>query len=247
MGCDNGDDIVLSLQKNIGYTFRNRELAREALTHASRSSDKAELPCNERLEFLGDAVLQIIISSHLFNTYSDMAEGQLSRVRAAVVSAPSLKKVADTINLSRCIALGNGMEQSGGRGNANILADAVEAVLAAIYLDSGLDRAREFILPLLQPAIEAAAVMGIQWDSKTRLQEMLQKNGDIRIEYMLDEMSGPAHDRQFTVSVLVEGQKLAQGQGKKKKDAQQDAARRAVELLESSNDESGLKLAPQKT
>ena len=232
-------DCVSALQRSIGYTFQNPELAREALTHASHSHDKGEHLSNERLEFLGDAVLQVLVSDHLFHAFPAMAEGQLSRMRAAVVSAPSLKRVADAMELGACLMLGRGMEMTGGRENANILADAVEAVLAAVYLDSGIDQARALILPRLQDAIADAGRRGITWDSKTRLQELLQRNGDIRIEYVVDDVSGPAHDRTFTVSVVVEGKPMAQGSGPRKKDAQQQAARAALELLERTNDESG--------
>ena len=232
-------DGVAALQRSIGYTFQNPELAREALTHASHSHDMGEHASNERLEFLGDAVLQVIVSDYLFHAFPALAEGQLSRMRAAVVSAPSLKVVAEAMGLGACLLLGRGMEMTGGRGNANILADAVEAVLAAVYLDSGIDQARALILPRLQDAIAEAARQGITWDSKTRLQELLQRNGDIRIEYVVDDVSGPAHDRTFTVSVVVEGKPLAQGSGPRKKDAQQQAARAALELLERTNDEGG--------
>ncbi len=239
--------LIPALESSIGYTFANKELAREALTHASHSHDRGDMVSNERLEFLGDTVLQILVSDHLFHVFPAMAEGQLSRVRAAVVSAPSLKRVADGLGLGDLLMLGRGMELTGGRGNANILADAVEAVLAAVYLDSDLDHARAIILPRLKDAIAEAANKGIQWDSKTRLQEILQRNGDIKIEYVVDDVTGPAHDRLFTVSVVVEGKPLAQGTGPRKKAAQQQAAQAALALMESTNNESGEQRAPQET
>lgn len=242
-----GEDGISPLEEKIGYTFLNRELAGEALTHASRSNEIPSLACNERLEFLGDAVLELIVSDHLFAAYPDMPEGAMTRVRAAVVSEPSLAAAAREIGLPDLIRIGRGMERSGGRQNPSILSDAVEAVIGALYLDSGIDAARLFILPRLAAGIEAAAG-GYITDNKTRLQELLQKNGEVKIEYALDETSGAPHDRVFTVSVHADGRWLASGRGKNKKDAQQEAAGNALAALLKDTHESGSNsIAPEKT
>jgi ribonuclease-3 len=241
------DDAVSALEEKIGYTFRDGELAGEALTHASRSNEMPALTCNERLEFLGDAVLELIVSDHLFAAYPDMPEGDMTRMRAAVVSEPSLAAVAQEMGLPGLIRMGRGMERSGGRENPSILSDAVEAVIGALYLDGGIDAARLFILPRLAPGIRAAAGGAIT-DNKTRLQELLQRNGEIKIEYALDEAAGAPHDRVFTVSVLADGRRLASGRGKSKKDAQQEAAGNALRALTTDSDESGNDtVAPEKT
>jgi ribonuclease III len=242
-----GGDEVSSLENLIGYTFQNRELAREALTHASHSNEMTNLPCNERLEFLGDAVLELIVSAHLFTTYPDLDEGRMTKVRAAVVSEPSLAQVSIETGLPDVIKIGRGMERIGGRNNPSMLSDAVEAVIGALFLDSGLDAAKNFILPRLLPGIEQAAAEGYVQDNKTRLQELLQKNGEVKIEYTLDGQGGMPHDRVFNVSVTVDGQCLANGQGKSKKDAQQDAAGNALAvLMNNSNESRSSQIAPEK-
>jgi ribonuclease-3 len=243
-----GRDGVSLLEERIGYTFLNRELAGEALTHASHSHEMPDQPCNERLEFLGDAVLELIVSTHLFQTYPGMAEGGMTRIRAAVVSEPSLAGVARAIGLPDLLKVGRGMQRNGGLQNPAMLSDAVEAVIGAIYTDSGIDRARAFILPRLMDGIRKAADEGFAADNKTRLQEMLQKDGEARIEYVLDGADGAPHDRTFTVSVSADGKRLAQGRGKSKKEAQQDAAGKALAVLLKGREESGTsQRAPEKT
>ena len=241
-------DEVSSLEKKTGYRFLNRELAREALTHASRSNEMPSLTCNERLEFLGDAVLELVVSTYLFRTYPEMAEGSMTKIRAAVVSEPSLAQVALDMGLPDAITMGRGMERTGGRQNPSMLSDAVEAVIGAIYLDAGIEAARNFILPRLLGGIETAARDGFVLDNKTRLQELLQRNGEVKIEYTLDDAEGAPHERIFNVSVNVDGQCLAKGQGKNKKDAQQEAAGNALALLKKNSNESGSsQIAPEKT
>lgn len=239
---------VAALEERIGYTFQNKQLAGEALTHASRSHETPNLTCNERLEFLGDSVLGLVVSDHLYRTYPRMAEGGMSRIKASVVSEPSLAQVAVAIGLPGLVVLGRGMDKAGEAKNASILSDAVEAVIAAIYLDAGMQAAAGFILPLLMGGIEQAAADGFQADHKTRLQELVQQNGEVRIEYLLDEAEGNPHDRTFTMSVMVDGKRLAQGKGKSKKEAQQDAAGKALAALTGGSEESGKsQRAPEKT
>ncbi len=239
---------MAALEQRVGYTFHNKQLAGEALTHASRSHESPNLTCNERLEFLGDAVLGMIVCDHLYRNYPEMPEGGMSKIKAAVVSEQSLAQVAMAINLSALILLGRGMDRAGEVKNSSILSDAVEAIIAAIYLDGGIAAAAGFILPRLQGSIEQAAAKGFQADHKSRLQELVQKNGEARIEYVLDDASGDPHDRTFTMSVLVDGKRLAQGQGKSKKDAQQDAAGKALAALNQDTEESGKsQRAPEKT
>jgi ribonuclease-3 len=234
-----GKGDVALLEAAVGHTFRNGELAGEALTHASRSNEMPALPCNERLEFLGDAVLELIVSAHTFEAYPGMPEGEMTKVRAAVVSEPSLARVAKSMGLPGLLRIGRGMEKSGGRSNPSILSDAVEAVIGALFLDAGLKAARDFILPRLLPGIEAAAADGFTADNKTRLQELLQRNGEVKIEYALEGETGTPQAKVFTVSVLADGRKLACGRGRNKKDAQQDAAGKALAELLKAGHESG--------
>jgi ribonuclease III len=242
-----GEDDISPLEEKIGYTFLNRELAGEALTHASRSNEIPESACNERLEFLGDAVLELIVSDYLFKKYPDMPEGKMTFTRAAVVSEQPLADIAREIGLPGMIRLGRGMENSGARQNPSVLSDAVEALIGALYIDAGIDAARAFILPRLEAGIETAVVNGFVADKKSKLQELLQKNGEITIEYVLDETMGAPHDRVFTVSVLANGRRLASGRGRSKKDAQQEAAGNALAAFLKDMDESGNKsIAPEK-
>ncbi len=238
---------MAALEERIGYTFQNKELAREALTHASRSHESPNLTCNERLEFLGDSVLGMIVSDHLYRTYPQMAEGGMSKIKASVVSEPSLAQVAKQIGLPGLVLLGRGMDRAGEAKNASILSDAIEAIIAAIYLDSDIQAATGFILPRLMGGIEKTATEGFQDDYKTRLQELVQQNGEARIEYVLDEAAGEPHARTFTMSVVVDGKRLAQGTGKSKKEAQQDAAGKALAALTEGLEESGKsQRAPEK-
>lgn len=217
------------------------------MTHASHSHEMPNLRCNERLEFLGDAVLELIVSKYLFCTYPDMQEGDMTKVRAAVVSEPSLALVGEDIGLPALIQLGRGMDRTGGRNNPSILSDAVEAVIGAVYADGGFDAAQSFILPRLTGSIEKAVAEGFVLDNKTRLQELLQKNGEVRIEYKLDEEDGAPHERTFSVSVHADGKRLAGGWGRNKKEAQQDAAGKALAQLTGGDDESrSSQSAPEK-
>ncbi len=221
----------MSVESGIGYSFSRPELLRLALTHRSVSADDPARNDNERLEFLGDAVLQLVVTDLLYESYPQLAEGQMAKVRAAVVSKPTLADIARALNLGSQIELAPSEEQSGGRSKDSILADTVEAVIGAVYLDSGFEAAREVILDQWSERVaERARQPGIK-DYKTRLQEVLAREG-LRPVYDT-EGSGPDHDRRFSATVSVDGRVVGSGGGKSKKEAEQAAASVALEKLSS--------------
>lgn len=222
-----------TIQQNIGYSFREMGLLREALTHTSYSNEhrRSKEKNNERLEFLGDSVLSFIISEYLFDQQNPLPEGVLTKVRASVVRESTLKNMAVKIGLGECLFLGKGEIAGGGQERASILADATEALIAAVYLDGGIDVARKFVLDnMMQPIEESLKGKAVQ-DYKTRLQEELQKNKKVQIRYQLEEESGPDHDKTFKMSVLVCDQPIGFGVGKSKKEAEQKAAQSALEKI----------------
>ena len=217
------------LEDRLGYTFANPDLLRLALTHRSVSSDDPSRNDNERLEFLGDAVLQLVITDLLYESYPHLAEGQMAKVRAAVVSGPALAEIARSIELGTYIELAPGEERTGGRGKDSILSDAVEAILGSVYLDSGIDSAGKLILSLWADRVaDRAKSPGIK-DYKTRLQEHVARDGK-RLVYEV-EGSGPDHSRQFDAVVYVDGIRLGSGEGLSKKAAEQSAAEEALASL----------------
>ncbi|TDI37749.1 MAG: ribonuclease III [Acidobacteria bacterium] len=219
----------MTLEDKLGYTFENPGLLRLALTHRSVSSDDPSRNDNERLEFLGDAVLQLVITDLLYESYPHLAEGQMAKVRAAVVSGPALAEIARSIDLGAHIELAQGEERTGGREKDSILADAVEAILGSVYLDSGIDSAGEIILSLWADRVaDRAKSPGIK-DYKTRLQEHVARDGR-RPVYEV-EGSGPDHSRQFRAVVYVDGSRLGSGEGRSKKAAEQSAAQEALASL----------------
>ena len=219
----------MTLEDKLGYTFENPGLLRLALTHRSVSSDDPSRNDNERLEFLGDAVLQLVITDLLYESYPHLAEGQMAKVRAAVVSGPALAEIARSIDLGAHIELAQGEERTGGRGKDSILADAVEAILGSVYLDSGIDSAGEIILSLWADRVaDRAKSPGIK-DYKTRLQEHVARDGR-RPVYEV-EGSGPDHSRQFRAVGYVDGSRLGSGEGRSKKAAEQSAAQEALASL----------------
>lgn len=219
----------MTLEGKLGYTFENPGLLRLALTHRSVSSDDPSRIDNERLEFLGDAVLQLVITDLLYESYPHLAEGQMAKVRAAVVSGPALAEIARSIDLGVFIELAPGEERTGGRGKDSILADALEAILGSVYLDSGIDSAGEIILSLWADRVaDRAKSPGIK-DYKTRLQEHVARDGR-RPVYEV-EGSGPDHDRSFSAVVYVDGRRLGSGEGRSKKAAEQSAAQEALASL----------------
>ncbi len=219
----------MTLEDKLRYSFANPEMLRLALTHRSVSSEDPSRNDNERLEFLGDAVLQLVITDLLYESYPHLAEGQMAKVRAAVVSGPALAEIARSLDLGLYIELAPGEERTGGREKDSILADGVEAILGAVYLDSGIDAVGEIILSLWSDQVaDRAKSPGIR-DFKTRLQEYLARD-DRKPVYEV-EGSGPDHSRHFKATVYVDGTRLGSGEGRSKKAAEQAAAEEALAFL----------------
>lgn len=220
-------------QEVIGYRFKNENLLRQALTHSSYANEKhmKKLSDNERLEFLGDAVLELSSSEFLFEHYPNKPEGELTKLRASIVCEPTLALCAEPICLGDYIFLGKGEEQTGGRKRKSIVSDALEAVIGAIYLDGGFANAKEFVFKFIMTDIEKKHLF---YDSKTILQELMQAQ-HTTYTYELVEESGPDHDKNFTVEVRVDESVISSGNGHTKKAAEQEAAYKAL-----------LKLKPEK-
>lgn len=217
-------------EKNIGYVFKDKGLLKTALTHSSYANEKSgSVPYNERLEFLGDSVLGIITAEYLFTNHKDFPEGELTKVRAALVCEPALYNFAKSINLGDFLFLGKGELHTGGRERPSILADAFEAVIAAIYLDGGMENAKKFVLKFISAA--GREVIELNTDFKTRLQEVIQKNPEEHIEYVTVAEKGPDHDKRFVVEVRLNSNVIGRGEGKSKKQAEQKAAKQALELM----------------
>jgi ribonuclease-3 len=220
------------LEASLGYSFADRALLAEALTHRSYANERpGDLPDNERLEFLGDAVLDLVISQFLMTHRPESPEGELTRIRAEVVALPSLERLARSLDLGRSLLLGRGEELSGGRNKASLLADALEALFGAIFTDGGFEGARSVILPLFVPLLQQAAAEEGQ-DYKSRLQELLQATQRGLPLYQLVETTGPAHERTYRVEAMIDGQLYGSGEGRTKKGAEQAAARVALAALE---------------
>ena len=216
-------------QKNIGYKFKNERLLEVAFTHSSYANEKQlSRDCNERLEFLGDSVLGVVSADYFFHNLSHLPEGEMTKRRAACVCEKSLFGFAKEIDLGKYILLGKGEERTGGRRRPSILADAFEAVIAAIYLDGGLEEARKFILRFLKKAVNEAPKFK---DYKTALQEIIQKNPDEHLTYILVGESGPDHDKRFEVEVHLNSNVIGSGIGGSKKGAEQAAGKKALELM----------------
>ena len=215
------------LEKKIGYTFQNRALLKQAVTHSSFAN---ELKINrqkhyERLEFLGDAVLELVSSDFLFQTHPEMPEGQLTKLRASMVCEPALAYCAKDLTLDGYIQLGKGEESTGGRYRDSIVSDVMEAVIGAIYLDGGMEPARTYIHRFILSDLENKQLF---LDSKTNLQEYMQQNLKKEFHYRLVEESGPEHDKVFLVEVVMEDKVLGRGKGRTKKAAEQQAAYEAL-------------------
>lgn len=219
------------LQRIIGYQFNNVELLKEALTHSSFANEHhKKLKCNERLEFLGDSVLSIVVSDYIFANCPKLPEGELTKLRAALVCEKSLYGFAKKIELGNFLLLSHGEKRNGGALRASILADAFEAVIAAIYLDGGIEPAKNHILRFIVPEIEQRKTQRFK-DYKTSLQEIIQKNPGEKLEYILVSSSGPDHNKHFKVEVHLNSNVIGRGGGKSKKEAEQQAAREALELM----------------
>jgi len=218
------------LERSLGYIFSNKELLKKALTHTSYAYEN-NVESNEKLEFLGDSILEFVSSTYLFENYSNLKEGEMTKVRATVVCEKSLYKVAKMHNFSDFLYLGKSERQSGGEDRPAILADSVEAVIAAMFLDGGIEVAQKFIIENLRDEIEIASKNVGQKDYKTVLQEKLQENGEVEIKYTILREIGPDHDKTFEAQVECNHKKLAIGTGKSKKQAEMEAARKALENL----------------
>ena len=218
----------------IDYKFKNEGLLRQAMTHSSHANEHhgTHLDCNERLEFLGDSVLGFVTADYLYTHYPELPEGELTKLRAAVVCEGALCEIARELGIPEEIRLGHGEEMGGGRKRASILADATEALLGAIYLDGGIEPARAYVLRFIPRKVEVAIAGGAFKDYKTMLQEIVQKNKQETLEYRLAGQSGPDHDKEFRVVVLLNDRVLGEGTGRSKKRAEQAAAEQGLRTLE---------------
>ena len=223
------------LQKNIGYEFKKEELLRQALTHSSYAHEKnlKELMDNERLEYLGDAVLELVSSEFLFENHPEMNEGQMTKLRASLVCEQSLAACARQLNLGSFLLLGNGEDLTGGRERDSILSDAWEAVIGAMYLDGGFTSAKEFILKYVLKDIEHKKLF---YDSKTMLQELIQNKYKKTLHYTLLSEEGPDHNKVFTVQAYMDDTPLLTGRGRTKKAAEQNAAYQSLLKFEQADD-----------
>ena len=226
---------LTELQKNIGYVFRKEELLRQALTHSSYAHEKnlKQLMDNERLEFLGDAVLEVVSSEFLFKNHPEMNEGQMTKLRASLVCEQSLAACARQLELGSYLLLGNGEDLTGGRERDSILSDAWEALIGAMYLDGGFTSAKEFILKYVLQDIEHKKLF---YDSKTMLQEVIQNKYKKTLHYVLLSEDGPDHNKVFTVQAYMDDTPLMTGKGRTKKSAEQNAAYRSLLQFEQESD-----------
>ena len=217
----------------IDYKFKDVSLRQKAMTHSSYANEHhgTHLDCNERLEFLGDSVLGFVTADYLFTHYPELPEGELTKLRAAVVCEGALCEIARELGIPEEIRLGHGEENGGGRKRPSILADATEALLGAIYLDGGIEPARAFVLRFIPHKVDVAIAGGAFKDYKTMLQEIVQKNKQETLEYRLAGQSGPDHDKHFVVAVRFNSDRVARGEGRSKKAAEQHAAKEALKLL----------------
>ena len=222
---------ISKFEEIINYKFKNKAYILEALTHSSYSNENKSYAFNERLEFLGDSVLGIVVSDFLFKNETELPEGELTKLRANIVCEESLSDVAKEINLGRHILLGRGEEATGGRDRVSILADAFEAVIAAIYLDGGIEPAKTFVLKNMEEIIEDSIKGRIFRDYKTHLQEVVQSQGESNIVYNLVEEIGPDHNKRFVMEVRLNDESLGKGEGKSKKEAEQSAAKQALRRM----------------
>lgn len=229
----NGD--LKQLQQKLELVFQNRQLLKQAFTHASYVNEHrfSQYEDNERLEFLGDAVLELTVSEHLYRLFPDRPEGELTKLRAAIVCEPSLVKFAENLEFGKYVLLGKGEELTGGRTRPALLADVFESFIGALYLDQGLEAVTAFLHRHVFPNLTLDGKLSTG-DFKTELQELTQHHGMGTLEYRIIEERGPAHEREFVAEVRMDGRPLGQGTGRSKKEAEQQAAAVALELLKSS-------------
>jgi len=223
--------MIKDLEAAIGYRFSNITLLQNALTHSSYANERwhDSLKSNERLEFLGDSILGMVVAEHLYKNFPDRPEGELTRMRADMVCETSLAVIAEKLDLGKHLLLGHGEEQGGGRTRASTLADAVESVIAACFLDGGMSAAERFIRQFVLSSTDTGKLRNA--DYKTALQELIQQKKNQTLTYTLVGESGPDHDKQFFVEVALNGQKIGEGSGSSKKRAEQSAAQMAYEKL----------------
>ena len=223
--------MIKDLEEAIGYRFHNISLLQNALTHSSFANERwhNSLLSNERLEFLGDSILGMLVAEYLYRNFPDRPEGELTRMRADMVCEKTLASVAARIHLGDHLMLGHGEEQGGGRSRDSILADAVESVIAACFLDGGIEAAQKFIRTFI--LVEVPVSQMHNTDYKTKLQELVQQKKNQVLSYTLTGESGPDHDKHFTVAVSLNGGMVGQGEGRSKKRAEQEAARAAIPNL----------------
>lgn len=220
-----------AFEQEIGYRFRDKKLLTEALTHSSFANEgKKHLHNNERLEFLGDSVLSILVAEYLFTQFRNIPEGELTRLRASLVCEQALFEFSKSIHLGNYLLLGRGEENTGGRERPSIVSDAFEAVIAAIYLDGGIDAVKPFVLAFI-PKDLSPKTGGSLSDYKTTLQEVIQQNREEKVEYSLTSESGPDHNKTFEVEIHLNSNVIGTGKGKSKKQAEQNAAREALKLM----------------
>lgn len=218
------------LQQRLGYRFSHLHYLENAVTHSSYANEvRGRYHSNERLEFLGDSVLSLVVSNYLYRRFPNRPEGELTKMRSALVCEKALCGYSEELEVGKVLLLGKGEEQNGGRTRPSILADAFEAVLAAIYLDGGYEKAEEFVLQFVVPQLahEGEEIR----DYKTQLQEVIQQNREEKIRYVLVSESGPDHDKKFCVEVHMNSNVIGRGQGHSKKEAEQMAAKEALELM----------------
>lgn len=225
------DKKLKEFEEKIGYSFKNKDLLFEALSHSSFANEyKHGRRSNERLEFLGDSVLSIVVSDHLFKHFKHLPEGELTKIRASLVCEKALFEFSKQIDLGSYIFLGKGEENTGGRKRPSIVSDAFEAVIAAVYLDGGIETAREYVLGFIPKDLNRSTADNLR-DYKTILQEIIQRNPEEKVEYVLKSQTGPDHDRRFTVEVCLNTNVIGKGEGHSKKQAEQAAAKEALRLM----------------
>ncbi|GAB2492847.1 ribonuclease III [Alkalibacterium psychrotolerans] len=229
--------LFLHVKDKFGVTFDDEEVLIEAFTHSSYANDHRDKQIRnlERLEFLGDAVLEVTVSEYLYHKYPNHPEGQLTRMRASIVRAESLAKLTKEYQLHHYVRLGKGEEQMNGRTRPSLLCDVFEAFIGAVFVDQGMDVVKEILKSVLFPKIDSGA-FSHGMDHKTALQELLQRNGVVTIEYKVIGHTGPDHQKEFIVEVYVEGDSFGKGNGRSKKAAEQAAAKAALEMLEEANE-----------
>ena len=221
---------IKEFQKKAGYFFKNPELLQSAFTHTSYANEH-NIKSYERLEFLGDAIVDMVVAEYLYVNYPELDEGVMSKIRASLVCEKALAELARNLEIDKCMLLGNGAELSGDRNKASILSDMFEAHIAALYLDAGLDNVRDYIFSVYADRIDEAARKGAVADYKTQLQEKLQQKGPCEIVYEQISAEGPVHHCLFEIQVVADGKVLGRGKAYSKKEAQQLAAKASLEQL----------------